>query len=290
MAVVYRARDQRLGRLVALNILVPTLTADLMLRRRFIAGSRAAAVDDPHIISMYEAGEAGGVLFIAVRFVPGGYLRRVLEREGALAPGLAVEFVCGVYVEDLDLNPDDEHARVLGKADTVRTVLLDDLGVALLKLYLAWSGYTSGPAVSRQHQRPGRAAVLRRGAWPRDEVLRRRRRRDPRRTPQTRDPAPMTGPGLVRVPSKGRRIGLPRSSPLSRCCSPGSRSASCRRRLPLRQLLGPDHRVQGHAVRGAARAVLPRPVRSPGTARRWSWCAPGSQPARSRPGRWPIRT
>ena len=51
-----------------------------------------------------------------------------------------------MYVEDLDLRPDDEYARVDGKAGTVRTVLLDDRGyVALLKLYLARSGYTSGP-------------------------------------------------------------------------------------------------------------------------------------------------
>ncbi|MCW2933252.1 MAG: serine/threonine protein kinase, partial [Actinomycetia bacterium] len=83
MAVVYRARDLRLGRLVALKVLGPGLAADEGFRRRFIAESRAAAVvDDPHIIPVYEAGEAGGVLFIAMRFVPGGDLRRVLAREG----------------------------------------------------------------------------------------------------------------------------------------------------------------------------------------------------------------
>ena len=54
--------------------------------------------------------------------------------------------VCGMYVEDLDLRPDDEHARLQGKGGTVRTVLLDDQGyLALLRLYLARSGYTSGP-------------------------------------------------------------------------------------------------------------------------------------------------
>jgi serine/threonine protein kinase len=77
MAVVYRARDQRLNRLVALKVLAPGLAADEEFRRRFIAESRAAAaVDDPHIIPVYEAGEADGVLFIAMRFVPGGDLRR----------------------------------------------------------------------------------------------------------------------------------------------------------------------------------------------------------------------
>jgi serine/threonine protein kinase len=89
-AVVFRARDQRLDRLVALKILVSALTADAAFRRRFIAESLAAtAVDDPHIIPVHEAGEADGALFIAMRFVQGGDLRRVLDREGALAPGRA---------------------------------------------------------------------------------------------------------------------------------------------------------------------------------------------------------
>ena len=97
MAVVFRARDQQLGRQVALKILAPGLTADAAFRRRFIAESRAAtAVDDPHIIPVYEAGEAEGVLFIAMRFVQGGDLRGVLEREGVLAPGRAAEFVSPV--------------------------------------------------------------------------------------------------------------------------------------------------------------------------------------------------
>ena len=51
-----------------------------------------------------------------------------------------------MYVEDLDLRPDDEHARLHGKGGTVRTVLLDDRGyLALLRMYLARAGYTAGP-------------------------------------------------------------------------------------------------------------------------------------------------
>jgi serine/threonine protein kinase len=97
MAVVFRARDERLARLVALKIMAPALAADGAVRRRFIAESRAAAaVDDPHIIPIYEAGEASGVLFIAMRFVAGGDLRRVLEREGPLPPGRAAAFTSQV--------------------------------------------------------------------------------------------------------------------------------------------------------------------------------------------------
>jgi serine/threonine protein kinase len=97
MAVVFRARDERLNRLVALKILVPALASDPAFRSRFIAESRAAAaVDDPYIIPVYEAGEAGGVLFIAMRFVQGGDLGRVLEREGALPPDRAAGFISPV--------------------------------------------------------------------------------------------------------------------------------------------------------------------------------------------------
>src|SRR6202008_2210139 len=97
MAVVFRARDERLGRPGALKLLAPSLAADSAFRQRFIAESRAAAaVDDPHIIPVYEAGEADGVLFIAMRYVAGGDLRQVLEREGALAPDRAADFVSPV--------------------------------------------------------------------------------------------------------------------------------------------------------------------------------------------------
>ena len=97
MAVVFRARDERLARPVALKILSPELASDSEFRRRFIGESRAAAaVDDPHIIPVYEAGEADGVLFIAMRFVQGGDLRMVLDREGALSPDRAAGFISPV--------------------------------------------------------------------------------------------------------------------------------------------------------------------------------------------------
>jgi serine/threonine protein kinase len=97
MAVVFRARDERLGRLVAIKILSPALATDSGFRRRFIAESvAAAAVDDPHIIPVYEADEANGVLFIAMRYVQGGDLRDVLQREGTLSPAQVAEFISPV--------------------------------------------------------------------------------------------------------------------------------------------------------------------------------------------------
>jgi serine/threonine-protein kinase len=85
MAVVFRALDERLNRQVALKILSPAVAADEAFRQRFIRESRAAAaVDDPHIIPVFEAGEAGQVLFIAMRLVRGGDVTTLMRREGPL--------------------------------------------------------------------------------------------------------------------------------------------------------------------------------------------------------------
>ncbi len=55
-------------------------------RHRFIRESRAAAaVDDPHIIPVCEAGAAQGVLFIAMRYVRGGDIRTLLHQHGPLS-------------------------------------------------------------------------------------------------------------------------------------------------------------------------------------------------------------
>jgi serine/threonine protein kinase len=97
MAVVFRARDERLNRLVALKIMTPAMGSDDMFRQRFIRESRAAAaVDDPHIIPVYEAGEVGQVLFIAMRFVQGGDVRSLLRREGPLSPERVASIVSPV--------------------------------------------------------------------------------------------------------------------------------------------------------------------------------------------------
>src|SRR2546429_5105950 len=90
MAAVFRARDERLGRVVALKL----LAGDEEVRKRFVREARAvAAVDHPHIIPVYEAGEAAGVQFLAMRFVAGDGLRAVVNREGALRPPPAGGFI-----------------------------------------------------------------------------------------------------------------------------------------------------------------------------------------------------
>jgi serine/threonine protein kinase len=90
MAVVFRAVDERLDRQVAVKILAPVVADDDAFRQRFMRESRvAAAVDDPHIIPIFEAGESGGVLFIAMRYVQGGDVRTLVRRHGPLTPARA---------------------------------------------------------------------------------------------------------------------------------------------------------------------------------------------------------
>jgi hypothetical protein len=86
MAVVFRARDDQLGRPVALKIMAPSVASDAEFRQRFVSESKAAAaVDDPHIIPVFEAGESAGVLFIAMRYVAGGDVQSLLAREGPMS-------------------------------------------------------------------------------------------------------------------------------------------------------------------------------------------------------------
>jgi len=124
MAVVFRAHDVRLDRTVALKILAPGLAADEAFRQRFIRESRAAAaVDDPHIIPVFEAGESQGVLFIAMRFVRGGDARSLVTRAGRLPAGRAVEVVSQVATA-----LDAAHGRGLVHRDVKPANMLLDAG------------------------------------------------------------------------------------------------------------------------------------------------------------------
>src|SRR4051812_48721302 len=94
MGVVYLARQIALDRPVALKLIAPDLARDEAFRARFARESRiAASLDHPNVIPVYEAGEDGERLFIAMRFVEGTDLARMVAAEGALDPRLAAELV-----------------------------------------------------------------------------------------------------------------------------------------------------------------------------------------------------
>jgi len=97
MGIVYRATDLALDRTVALKVLAEDLARDPDFRRRFSAESKlAASLDHPNVIPIYAAGEAEGVLYIAMRYVEGDDLRTILRAEGALEPARAARLVAQI--------------------------------------------------------------------------------------------------------------------------------------------------------------------------------------------------
>jgi serine/threonine-protein kinase len=102
MSVVYRAHDLALDRKVALKLLAPELAEDERFRARFLKESRmAASLDHPNVIPIYEAGESGGLLCIAMRYVEGTDLKSLLRREGAIDPEQALAY-CAQVAAALD--------------------------------------------------------------------------------------------------------------------------------------------------------------------------------------------
>jgi serine/threonine-protein kinase len=94
MSVVYLAHDTRLKRNVALKLLAPELAEDEGFRMRFLRESQlAASLDHPNVVPVYEAGEVDGLLYIAMRYVPGTDLKALLRAEGALGPERALMLV-----------------------------------------------------------------------------------------------------------------------------------------------------------------------------------------------------
>src|SRR5437016_14481637 len=97
MSVVYRAEDLRLKRRVALKLMAPQLAEDERFRERFLRESElAASIDHPHVIPIYAAGEVEGLLYIAMRYVEGSDLKRLLEAEGTLEPQRALALLAQV--------------------------------------------------------------------------------------------------------------------------------------------------------------------------------------------------
>jgi streptogramin lyase len=87
MGVVYRAVQISLGRPVALKVIAGTLSDNIAFRDRFVRESRlTASLDHPNVIPVFAAGEAAGVLYIAMRFVEGTDLRSLIAAEERLDP------------------------------------------------------------------------------------------------------------------------------------------------------------------------------------------------------------
>jgi serine/threonine-protein kinase len=152
MAVVYRARDLRLDRTVALKLLAPELARNDTFRKRFTHESRvAASIDHPHIVPVFEAGETDGLLYIAMRYVPGQDLRVLLDRMGPLpvvaAGRIAAQVASALdaaHAHDLvhrDVKPGNVLVAEGTDSDHPEHVYLTDFG--LTKKSLSLTGFTT---------------------------------------------------------------------------------------------------------------------------------------------------
>src|SRR5579859_6189565 len=113
MGVVYKARDTRLDRMVALKFLPRAKMSDPERKRRFVQEARAAsALNHPNIITIFDIDQADGADFIAMEFVPGKALDRLIARKGLrlnealqfaiqVADALAAAHAAGIVHRDL---------------------------------------------------------------------------------------------------------------------------------------------------------------------------------------------
>ncbi len=128
MGIVYLAEDTRLRRRVALKVL-PAAVADEERRKRFLREARSAsAVVHPNVATVFDADEADDAVFIAMEYVEGRTLRRVIEDERLALPEvlrIATEIARGLAkaheagITHRDLKPDnvmldaDGHVKIL---------------------------------------------------------------------------------------------------------------------------------------------------------------------------------
>ena len=151
MSEVVRARNPKLGNVVALKLLAPELAEDDVFRERFVRESRiAASLDHPNALPIHDAGEADGVPYIAMRFVDGPNLGQLLRRselpvEHAVSIVAQVAGALDAAHERGLIHRDVKPANILIDryfgADAAPHVYLADFGVA--KHTLSRSGLTS---------------------------------------------------------------------------------------------------------------------------------------------------
>jgi serine/threonine protein kinase len=136
MGVVYKAIDVDLDRAVALKLIAPEYTQDETAVARFKAESRlAASLEHPNIVPVHRGGEENGVLYLAMRFVPGTNLRHVIDRS-AIPLNLTSEIITQVS-DALDaaharglVHRDVKPANILISDETVHThAYLTDFGL-----------------------------------------------------------------------------------------------------------------------------------------------------------------
>ena len=101
MAVIYKAQDLELSRIVAVKILRPSLTADPTFLTRFKNEARSVAnLQHPNIVTIYDVGSDGPTQFIVMEFVDGQDLKKIIKTDGILtvdrALKIAIQICAGI--------------------------------------------------------------------------------------------------------------------------------------------------------------------------------------------------
>jgi serine/threonine protein kinase len=103
VGILYRARQLRLDRPVALKLVEPEIASDPVVRERLRRETRTvAALDHPNIAPLYEAGERDGTIYIATRWVEGTELGTLIPRESPIEPARAARLAAQI-ADALDL-------------------------------------------------------------------------------------------------------------------------------------------------------------------------------------------
>ena len=125
MADVYLARDESLGRLVAIKVLKERLAADAEFVERFrIEAQAAASLNHPAIVAVYDRGRAGASPYIAMEYVDGESLKQRLRRKGRLSPDEAAATALAV----LDALQEAHARHIVHRDVTSANVLVDEAG------------------------------------------------------------------------------------------------------------------------------------------------------------------
>ena len=101
MADVYKAKDERLNRFVAIKVLKPEYSSDKSFVNKFRGEAQSAAgLSHPNIVNVYDVGDDGGLHYIVMELVEGITLKRFIERKGKLevkeAVGIAIQIAQGM--------------------------------------------------------------------------------------------------------------------------------------------------------------------------------------------------
>lgn len=167
MARVFRATDTILGRSVALKVLAPQLASDPEFSARFRReGKIVAALQHPHIVTLFDVGESEGIQYLAMEFIDGRSMYAVIRERGALpgeivavvirAVASALDYAHGRGAVHRDIKPQniliDQNGRIL-LTDFGISVSADDESGRLTKtgLFMGTPEYMSPEQVSGEH-------------------------------------------------------------------------------------------------------------------------------------------